>query len=111
MSIGDEMYANKHKTTRGTTNTARSLEALARTSDTRGKLNWDEALPANLAACIVAAVAVGGAVSFSRSRDAGALSLTIFLDGNKKTLWYNQDAALDDELEVVITFLKSLGDK
>jgi len=107
MGTGDNEIG-KGKAKRGTNDTASALSALGSRGRNPGKLNWDDADPKNLAAVIVSAVEAGGAASFSRSRDAGAVSLTIYLDGDKKTLWFNKDSSLDDELEVVIHFLSSL---
>ena len=49
---------------------------------------------------------LGGAVTFGTSRDGGAYSVTLLLDGDRETLWFNGDADLDDELAAVVEALE-----
>jgi len=72
----------------------------------KGSGDWGTASPHLLQAVIVAITSRGGAVLFGLGRDNGAHNLTMMLDGKKKTLWFNGDASLDEELErVADTFL------
>lgn len=50
---------------------------------------------------------MGGAVILGMSRDQGAHSLTLMLDGNRKSLWFDGDAELDDKLQEVIGKLQA----
>jgi hypothetical protein len=59
-------------------------------------------------AVVVNATRLGGAALFGVSRDAGAHSLKLYLDGSHETLWFNGDADLDEELEKVCAFLETL---
>ena len=44
---------------------------------------------------------LGGVVGFGCSGDVGADSLSIMLDGDRETLWFNGGADIDAELEGV----------
>jgi hypothetical protein len=57
---------------------------------------------------VVAITGLGGAVTFALSRDQGAYGLTLLLDSERQTLWFNGDADLDAELEGVLAVLESL---
>ena len=59
-------------------------------------------------AVVVEVTALGGAATFGMSRDRGAHSLTLMLDDNRKTLWYNGDADLSEELETVTHMLEAM---
>jgi hypothetical protein len=50
----------------------------------------------------------GGACTFGLSRDGGAHSLTLMLNQERETLWFNGDADLDVELEQVWQTLETL---
>lgn len=67
----------------------------------QGKADWSRCDPRWLQAVIAQITSSGGAVSFGYSRDGGAHSLSIFLDGDRETLWFNGNADLDTELEQV----------
>ena len=70
--------------------------------------DWGGCDPARLQAVVVAITALGGAVTLGLSRDLGAHSLTLLLDGNRTTLWFNGNADLDMELEGVKATLDTL---
>lgn len=90
------------KSKRGTVNNSGRLSALlgARNGAAR-KADWGGCDPRWIAAVIIAVTNAGGAVTFSVSRDGGAHGLTIMLDGERASLWFNGDADLDAELEQV----------
>lgn len=73
-----------------------------------GSAEWDTADSTLVAATICAITAMGGAITFGLSRDQGAHSLTLMLDGHRKTMWYNGDAVLNDELQTVIDTLSAM---
>lgn len=91
------------KSTRGSANNERRLSSiLNHGSETGpGKADWSSADPRWIAAVVVAISRVGGLASFGLSRDQGAHSLTILLDGERQTLWFNASADLDVELQKV----------
>lgn len=76
--------------------------------NTGNEASWGECSEQKLQAVIVGITALGGAVTFSLSRDLGAHSLTLLLSPSKKTLWFNGDAELDDELDAVFATLDAM---
>lgn len=109
MAITDEMKkemdrGGKPKKKRGTVNNARRLAAFG---ERRGgsDADWGSCNPHLLQAVVVKITGMGGAITLGLSRDKGAHSLTLLLDGDKETLWFNRDAALDAELEMVLETL------
>jgi hypothetical protein len=91
------------KSNRGSTNNGKRLaDLLARTSAGGiGKADWGNCRPEWLQAVICAIARMGGLASFGYSRDQNAYNLTILLDGDRETLWFNGDADLDEELRRV----------
>jgi hypothetical protein len=51
---------------------------------------------------------MGGAVTLGLSRDGGAYSLTLLLESERTTLWFNGGADLDAELEKVRATLDAM---
>lgn len=109
MGINDHLKDEKREKGkgRGSVNNAGRLAGLggngkAATGD------WGAADPRWVAAVVVAVSSRGGAASFGLSRDKGAHSLTIMLDGERATLWFNGDADLDAELEKVFAYVETL---
>lgn len=98
------------KTTRGSTRNADRLRAFAG-GDGSGKANWGACDPTRIQAVLVGITAMGGAATFGLSRDLGAHSLTLLLDGNRKTLWFNGDADLDEELDGVAATLAVMAEE
>lgn len=94
---------------RGTVNNVKRLEALLGTGsgEHSAGADWGNADPRWIQAVIVAISAIGGAASFGLSRDGGAYSLTVLLDGDRQTLWFNRSADLDLELEKVYNLFKT----
>lgn len=60
---------------------------------------WDDCDPSYLAWILRGISNLGGAVTFGRSRDKAALSVTLLLDGERNTVWI----APRDDLEAVLT--------
>lgn len=91
------------KAQRGSTDNGKRLATLLGGGSGTGKqgADWGNADPRWIVAVITAVCRLGGAASFGLSRDGGAYSLTILLDGDRQTLWYNGSADLDVELEKV----------
>jgi hypothetical protein len=92
---------------RGTTKNKDRLEAFASASPTSGG-DWASCDEKWLADVVVKITAMGGAVTFGLSRDMGAHSLTLMLDGERQTMWYNGDEDLTAALEAVSAKLEAM---
>ncbi len=97
----------KKKGARGSVRNDNRLSAFASGGVTGGG-DWGACDPRRLQAVVVGITVLGGAVTFGLSRDGGAHSLTLLLDSNRQTLWFNGDADLDEELEAVKSTLATL---
>lgn len=93
---------------RGSTNNRGRLAAFASKRES-GTADWGGCDPGWIQAVVVGITRLGGAVTYSRSRDGGAYSVTLMLDGDKQTLWFNGDADLDHELELVYATLEAMN--
>lgn len=94
---------------RGSTNNKGRLDAFGRASPSSGG-DWGACDPGRIQAVVVGITQLGGAVTFGLSRDMGAHSVTLMLDGDRQTLWFNGDAVLADELDAVIGKLEAMTD-
>lgn len=63
---------------------------------------WDEASPEQIARLAVAVVSFGGACMFGRSRSGEVLSITVFLDGDKRTRWIRPEEDPDAVIELLV---------
>ncbi len=95
------------KETRGSTRNVDRLSAFS-SGVGKGQADWGTCDPARLQAVVVGITALGGAVTLGLARDMGAHSLTLLLDGNRTTLWFNGNADLDRELEAVADTIASI---
>jgi len=93
--------------TRGSTNNSRRLDVFANERG-HGKADWQSCDPGRLQAVVAGIGGLGGAVTFGYSRDGGAHFLTLLLDSDRTTLWFNGDADLDAELDAVVAKLEVL---
>lgn len=98
----------RKKSTRGSTKNSSRLQALAQRA-AAGDADWGGCDEGRLQAVIVAITALGGAVTFGLSRDNGAHSLTLMLDGGRETLWFNGNADLNEELNSVLGTLEAMS--
>jgi len=91
----------KHE--RGSVNNGRRLASLLErvSAGGVGKADWGNARAEWIQAVICVIGQVGGMASFGYSRDGNAYNLTILLDGERETLWFNGNADLDEELRKV----------
>ncbi len=89
---------------RGSVNNDKRLEAFAGRGG-RGSADWGTCSPDKLLSVVTAITELGGAVTIGLSRDQGAHSLTLLLDGGRETLWFNGDTELDAELDEVLAVL------
>lgn len=95
------------KQKRGSTNNKSRLEFFGR-ADVANGADWSSCSADKMMAVIVAITALGGAVTIGKSRDGGGHMMTLLLDDDRRTLWFNGDADLDDELDMVVGTLASL---
>ncbi len=93
---------------RGSVNNARRLSVFAAAGPAHGA-DWGGVDPERLQQVVLLITSLGGAVMFGVSKDSGSYSLTLLLDKDKQTLWFNGDAVLADELDAVIGKLQSLN--
>jgi len=101
----EEFRAMKSK--RGSTNNKNRLEAFGNVSAS-GKADWGGCSPDKLQGVVVGITGLGGAITLGLARDMGAHSLTLLLDGKRKTLWFNGDADLDEALDMVLVTLDGM---
>lgn len=92
---------------RGSVKNASRLEAFANKSG-KGQADWGGCNSERLQGVIVGITAMGGAVTFSLSRDTGSHGLTLLLDKERSSLWFNGDSDLDAELDDVMGTLASM---
>ena len=92
---------------RGSVKNTDRLAAFARGGQD-GEADWGSCEAGKLLAVVVAITKLGGAITIGLSRDLGAHSLTLLLDGSRATLWFNGKADLDKELDQVAGVLAGL---
>ena len=108
MGMNDRIEKKRSK--RGSTDNASRLAAFGGSSDRpAARADWGECSPEMLAAVVIRLTQLGGALTFGLSRDGGAYMLTLMLDGDRRTLWFNGDADLDAELNKVWQTLDGMG--
>ncbi len=93
---------------RGSVRNGDRLSAFAGGNE-QGSADWGGCDPGRLQAVVVAITSLGGAITIGLSRDGGAHSLTLLLDGSRKTLWFNGKADLDEELGLVHDTLMAMS--
>lgn len=96
----------KKQSTRGSVNNRKRLAAFAKRRS-KGDADWGSCDSERLQAVVVRITAMGGAITLSLSRDQGAHGLTLLLDDEKQTLWFNGDADLNEGLDNVLGVLES----
>ena len=95
------------KAARGSVANQRRLDAFAKATKSTGA-EWASADSELLKGVIDKITALGGAITIGLSRDNGAYMLTLLLDGERETLWFNGDADLEDELRKVLGMLEAM---
>lgn len=98
----------RKKGKRGSVRNDRRLEALAQRRTT-ASADWLGCDAGRLQAIVHKITVLGGAVTFGTSRDGGAYSVSLMLDGDRETLWFNGDADIDDELAAVAETLDAMS--
>lgn len=103
----DERVPGKKRKSRGTVRNADRLAAFAKGGPADGA-DWGGCDANQVQAVVESITRLGGAVTFGMSRDKGAHSVTLLLDDNRKTLWFNGDADLSTELRDVAATLDAM---
>lgn len=98
----------KGKNSRGSVRNADRLAAFAGRGE-EGSADWGACDPNLLQAVVVGITGLGGAITIGLSRDQGAHSLTLLLDGARKTLWFNGDADLSAAMREVLGVLEAMA--
>lgn len=93
---------------RGSVRNKSRLEAFTNRSG-RGNAEWGSCNADLMQDVVQGITLLGGAVIFALSRDQGAHSITLLLDDNKTTLWFNGDADLDSELQDVLATISAIS--
>ena len=95
------------KERRGSVNNKQRLKKLMAAKQ-GGEADWGTCTGNLLRDVVCEITRTGGAVTIGLSRDMGAHSLTLLLDGERETLWFKASADLDGELNEIIEMLKGL---
>ncbi len=103
----NQKQKGKSSKSRGSVRNADRLQAFAQ-GDRAGGADWGGCDSKWLHAVVLNITKLGGAVTFGLSRDSGSYSLTLLLDDTRKTLWFNGDADLDEELQQVVGTLEAM---
>lgn len=108
MQNSERVPGKKGRSGRGSVKNSSRLDAFAQRSG-RGSAEWSTCDPELLQAVVVAITNLGGATTLGLSRDQGAHSLTLLLDGKRETLWFNGNADLDENLREVLGKLEAMA--
>lgn len=105
-SDGNRNSNTRKKKARGSVNNKSRLAAFAKSVRSSGA-EWASADGELLQGVIDKITGLGGAITIGLSRDNSAYMMTLLLDGERETLWFNGDADLDDELRKVLGILEA----
>lgn len=108
MSYDDEMR-NSKKTKRGATNVGKRLDGLGQGTGKGGTASYVGVDAGFLYGIVVEITKRGGAVSFGLSRSQEAWNVTLFLDGDRRTVWINGGDDVNAELEKIYYQLCAIG--
>lgn len=95
---------------RGATNVARSLAGLGQGGNEPASADYATVNWTWMSGVVIEVTRRGGAVSLGLSRDRGAYNVTIFLDGDRKTVWISSSEDVDAKVEEILHFVASLPD-
>lgn len=102
------MLESGKSTKRGSVDNKKRLAAFGTRGPAEGA-DWGTCDGELLAAVVVEITSQGGAVIFGLSRDLGAHSVTLMLDDERETLWFNGSADLDEELRMIKAKLEAMN--
>lgn len=108
--MSKEGHANERRgqKSRGAPNVARRLEGLGSGTRESGPAEWRAADPQLVLAVVVETTRLGGMVSFSLTRDAGAYVVTVMLDGDRRPVYISASEDVNAELEKIAVYLDSI---
>ncbi len=75
-----------------------------------GEADWSSCDSDWLRTVVLAITSMGGAITFGLSRDMGAYSVTLMLDGDRKTLWFGSGSDMTDEMKTIAGQLELEGE-
>lgn len=107
MSYDDEMRNGK-KSKRGSSNPGKRLDGLGSRTGTGGSASYVGVDAGFLYGIVVEITQRGGAVSFGLSRSKEAWNVTLFLDGDRRTVWINGNEDVNAKLEEIYYHLQSI---
>lgn len=108
MSYDEHLREQKKKGGRKSTDVGSRLARLGQGARPEARADWGDVHPERLQHVVLACTRLGGAVSFGLSRDKGAFNLTIFLDGDRRTIWLRPDEPVEEKLLEVALMLDQL---
>lgn len=73
------------------------------------RADWGDVHPELLSRVIMACTRLGGAISFGTSRDAGVFNLTLFLDGDRRTIWLQPSDNVEEEVAEIAKALEDMN--
>ncbi len=103
--------ARKRPNSREQTEVGTKVPRLAGLGDGHGKfqnVDWGEADTVLIAGVVVSVTRLGGLASFGYTRDGGAATLTLFLDGDRTTVYIKPSEDLDARLAQVVDYFNNL---
>lgn len=86
------------------------LRGLGSAHEETSRFSWTEALPELVAAVVISVARRGGLASFGATRDGGAGTVTIFLDGDRTTVYIKPSESVDDKLAEIVDFMSNIPD-
>lgn len=96
------------KKRRGSVNNKKRLEAFGKSASDVA-VEWSGCDAELLQAVIEGITSLGGAITLGLSRDRGAYMMTLLLDDDRETLWFNGSADVDEELRLVLGKLEAMN--
>ena len=85
------------------------LDALGTTQHTGAQSSWRDVGFDTVLALLLAVTEKGGAVQFGKSRDGAALSITLYYDGDRRTVWIGPDDDPYEKIEKILTVFESIA--
>lgn len=108
MSYDDEMR-NSKKSKRGASNVGKRLDGLGQAAGPRGAASYVGVDAGFLYGIVNEITKRGGAVSFGLSRSQEAWNVTLFLDGDRRTIWINGNEDVNAKMEEIYYQLCAIG--
>lgn len=111
MAITDQLREKKGSKSRGQSKPSSVLAGLGQKAGASASAaDWGAANFSWVAGVVIETTRRGGMVSFGLSRDKGAYSINIFLDGDSRKIWVSGEEDIDAKLEEIVHFMAALPD-